>query len=418
MADTAPAEPPPIPAMEEESVVSFAALLLAIVTLAVYLWFLKPTVGGGNDNANNNNRNTNTTTTTNANTTGTATRERQRQRGGGRRPIPQQQPAHRRRLQMSENATEVLGNCQSLPPHVVLSLSSSSSSAAAPAAMSSSSNRTIGGFDILSENGLVVFSHTRAACSAEASGSTTRPQTPKSSSSNGGAPATVTMDRASSSSESAHNNDNNNNNKTVPVSTSLLQRKERAKILSRLFAATNRDNAHAKGLPAPPSKGSTFVIGISREKHLLDSDQRSSLLRVLRGLAAHYTVLVVVSVSPAAANSGSSYEYESTQKLHSEAMSLLRGSNSSDEHKGELQELPESILPSHRILLAGLARGRVALVRQLSTNIGLTVDFDKDVREELERFGYEVSIVEDWTSILPANSNANSNANAKEAAKP
>jgi len=413
MTDTVSSSEPPFSTMEDESMVSFTTLFLALVTLAAYLFFLKPTAGGGNDNTNNNNhRNNNrntTTNTNNANTNGTATRERQQHRGGGRRQIPQQQPAHRRRLQMSENAMEILGECQSLPPHVVSSASASSSSS------SSSSKRTIGGFDILSENGLVVFSHTRAACSVEASGSSSRSQTPKGSSAiNVDAPATVTMDRASS--------ENNNTNKTAPaVSTSLLQRKERAKILSRLFAATHQDHHHAVkgGLPVPPSKGSTFVIGISREQHLLDSGQRSSLLRAIRGLAAHYTVLVVVSVAPtAAANSSYEHQYESTQTLHSEAIRLLRGSSSSSSNNDESEthdyELAESVLPSHRVLLAGLAKGRVALVRQLSTNIGLTVDFDRDVREELERFGYEVSIVEDWTSILPADSNGNT----KEAAKP
>ena len=410
MADTGSSEPP-FSTMEDESMVSFTTLLLALVTLAVYLFFLKPTAGDGNDNANNNNnrnRNRNATTnTTSSNTTGTATRERQRHRGGGRRQIPQQQqPAHRRRLQMSENAMEILRNCQSLPPHVVSSSSASASSS------SNSSKRTIGGSDILSENGLVVFSHTRAASSVEASGSSSRSQTPKGSSANSAinvdAPATVTMDRASSES--------NNNDKTVTVaSASLLQRKERAKILSRLFAATlHHHHAAAKG-GLPPSKGSTFVIGISRETHLLDRGQRSSLLRAIKGLAAHYTVLVVVSVAPkAAANSSYEHQYESTQALHSEAICLLRGHSSSnsngDESKGDY-ELSEAVLPSHRVLLAGLAKGRVALVRQLSTNIGLTVDFDRDVREELERFGYVVSIVEDWTSILPANGNS------KEAAK-
>jgi len=171
---------------------------------------------------------------------------------------------------------------------------------------------------------------------------------------------------------------------------SLLQRKERAKILSRLFAATNVDHA-TKGVPAPPSKGSTFVIGVSQEKHLSDGGQRASLLRVIRGLAAHYTVLLVVS--PLQKTGSDSSSYETTQALHASALKLLRGDDNS--------ELSETLLPSHRVLLAGSATGRVALVRQLSTNIGLTVDFETSVKEELERFGYEVSIVTDWGSILP-----------------
>lgn len=302
--------------------------------------------------------------------------------------MPPQAPTQptRRRQQMSDHAIEVLGECHSLPPHVLRSAASRS-------------HRTIGGFDMLSENGLVAFSHTRASVTDESSATASKP-TPKIEAQTqteplqSDAPATVTMDRASSSDEAS--SDNSTNSKAT--SASLLQRKERAKILSRLFAATNTD-ASSKGLPAPPSKGSTFVIGVSRDTHLSDSDQRASLLRVLKGLATHYTVLLVVFV---ARDPGASGRYESTQELHSEALRLLRGSGNDDEE----DELPESVLPSHRVLLSESHKGRVALVRQLSTNIGLTVDFDGVVREELERFGYEVSIVDDWNAILPAGESA------------
>jgi hypothetical protein len=278
---------------------------------------------------------------------------------------------------MSENAVEVLETCKSIPPHVVTKPSSRSSS-------NNNNNKTIGGFEMLSESGLVAFSHTRAAAESAQTSSTASSHpltTPQKSGSN--APGAVTMDRAASTPESS-----NSKPSAVSGTPSLLQRKERAKILSRLFAATNVDHA-TKGIPAPPSKGSTFVVGVSQEKHLSDSDQRASLLCVIKGLATHYTVLLVVS--PPQATGSDSSRYETTQTLHTAALKLLRGDD----------ELSESLLPSHRVLLAGSATGRVALVRQLSTNIGLTVDFDAGVREELERFGYEVSIVTDWGSILP-----------------
>lgn len=314
MADTAAS---PVVDEDEESLGSFSTLFLALITLFVYVLFLKPTAQNNetNDNATNNNR----------------TRERQRQRGGRRvPPSPQQQAPQqptRRRHQISDNALEILSTCQSLPPHVT----------------PTTKTKSIGGFDILSENGLVSFSSTTMAAAQS--------KPPKS-------------------------------------DASLQQRKERAKILSRLFAATHKD--FGKTLPAPPSKGSTFVIGISKERHLLDATQRSSLLKVIRGLAAHYTVLVIVSVE--AAPKTSSTSYEPTQNLHSEAVQLLRGQD----------DLSESVIPSHRVLLAGSSTGKVALVRQLSTNIGLTVDFESTVQDELERFGYDVAIVEDWTTILPA----------------
>lgn len=321
MADTAAASP--IPDEDEESLASFSTLFLALVTLFIYVLFLKPTAQ--NEETNNDN---------NGNTANNRTRERQRQRAGRRVPPQQQAPLQaqqptRRRLQLSDNALEILSTCQSLPPHVT----------------SSTKIKSIGGFEILAENGLVSFSSTKVAAKSK---------------------------QQLQASQDA----------------SLQQRKERAKILSRLFAATHKD--FGKTPPAPPSKGSTFVVGISKEKHLLETTQRSSLIRVLRGLSAHYTVLVVVSVDPSSNSNTSSYE--PTQALQSEAVRLLRGDD----------ELSESVLPSHRVLLAGSATGKVALVRQLSTNIGLTVDFERSVQDELERFGYDVSIVEDWTTILPS----------------
>jgi len=320
-------------------------VVLAVVTLAIYILFLKPT--GGDANNNNNAANEN------------AGRQRLRGAGGGgRRPLPrqqmptQQQQAVRRRLKMSDNAVEVLENCRSLPPHLI---------------SSANDNRAIGGFDILSENGLVAFSQTRAAAESSVA------STPK-----GSGVKEDAIDLTSPSKDDAK-------------MASLLKRKERAKILSRLFACTKSDST-SKSVPAPPAKGSTSVIGISKEKHLSNNEQRASLLRALLGLSAHYTVLVVVSLAPSNTSS-----YEATQKLHSEAIHLLRTDDGSEE-----AGISESLLPSHRVLLAGSAKGRVALVRQLSTNIGLTVDYDAEVQEELGRFGYEVSIINDWKSILPA----------------
>lgn len=210
MADTAAASP--IPDEDEESLASFSTLFLALVTLFIYVLFLKPTAQ--NEETNNNN---------NGNTANNRTRERQR---AGRRVPPQQQAPlqaqqpTRRRLQLSDSALEILSTCQSLPPHVT----------------ASTKIKSIGGFEILAENGLVSFASTKVA--AESKQQLQASQHP-----------------------------------------SLQQRKERAKILSRLFAATHKD--FGKTPPAPPSKGSTFVVGISKEKHLLETTQRSSLIRVL-----------------------------------------------------------------------------------------------------------------------------------------
>ena len=371
MADTAE---PPFPSEDEESLVNFPTLFLALMTLAVYIFFLKPTAA-----ENNNNTNANANAATNNRTS-----PRQRQRGG-RRAAPQQQQqqqtqqqqqhAQRRRRQVSENALEVLEKCKSLPPHVVATTAISTTIQN----KRSSASTSIGGFEILSENGLVVFSHTKAAAASK----TETVSTP-----------TKANTQTQTQTEQQQQDD--------PKVASLLQRKERAKILSRLFAATHKNVSDSKALPAPPSKGSIFVMGVSKQKHLADADQRSSLIKVIRGLATHYTVLVVVSLDGTNNNntntSSSSSSYEPTHMLHSEVVGLLRNNNDSNMD----DRISESVLPSHRVLLAGSARGKVALVRQLSKNIGLTIDFEEDVKVELERFGYDVSIVEDWKTILPA----------------
>jgi len=328
MADTVSSavEPPADDETDEDVVVSVSTVFLALVTMAIYLLFLKPTAED-DDNANNEN---------NANAVRQQHTGRRQQNAQGMRRGHRQQPAHpqqqqqqqqqqrRRNLPLSEAATEVLGSCRSLPPHVRPSLVAARGKPA-----------TIGGFDLLSENGLVAFSHTRAAAI--------------------GAGATG-------------------------PDALLARRKERARILSRLFAATE---GGGQGLPA---KGSTFVVGVSRERHLEDPRQKASLLRAVGNLATHYTVLLVVEASG---------DGGSAEEIRSSVEGLLRGS-------GESGILRASVLPSHRILVAGSPTGRVALVRQLSTNIGLTVDFDPRVREELVRFGYEVAVVGDWAETLPA----------------
>lgn len=201
---------------------------------------------------------------------------------------------------------------------------------------------------------------------------------------------------------------------SIALDAVARHRKERAKILSRLFAAAASSPSSSKPPSGVPAKGSIFVLGLSLGTHLENARQRSVIRRVIRGLAAHYTVLVVVAVDERKSSSNNNNEqhpatttttttttphsstgdYSSTEAIHTTAERILRGSNDDAEH------VPAAVLPSHRVLLSSDHGGRVALVRQLSSNIALTVDFDPEVRTQLRRFGYEVAVVDDWETVL------------------
>jgi hypothetical protein len=157
-------------------------------------------------------------------------------------------------------------------------------------------------------------------------------------------------------------------------------------------------------------KGSTFVIGLSNEQLLQNKEQKMSIIRVIKGLANYYNVLVIVAVDNI--DNSNNHRYESTQKTHEQVVQTLRGGGGgggggeeSREEEGNANSslllLSESILPSHRILLSKSSVGRIALVRQLSSNIGLTIDFDAEVKIQLEKFGYNVSIIKNWYETFP-----------------
>jgi hypothetical protein len=377
----------------EESILSLSTLLFAVVTLAVYILFLRPTPTV----RNNNNNGTTPTTATTPPATSTATAARttavQQRRANAlagananataRRQQQQQQnnnttvaTIQRRPPVLSENAIEVLKNCKAYPPHVE------------PRYVKSNSD-SIGCYNLLSDSGLVSFNYLKAA-SAAASAATA---TTNSNNTTKDAPIDLTKKTATTT-----NANNNSNNK--------IQRQERAKILSRLFA-------NSSTVATPPMKGSTFIIGVSYEQLLQkEKKQKLSITRVIKGLATYYNVLVIVAVDnddDDNSNSNSNHHrYESTQKVHAQVVQSLR-SSSGDEEGGENDDalllLSEATLPSHRILLSNTkssAVGRIALVRQLSSNIGLTIDFNPEVKIQLEKFGYNVSIIKNWYETFPS----------------
>jgi hypothetical protein len=393
---------------EEESILSLSTLLFAVVTLAVYILFLRPTPTARNNSNNNGTAATPATTPTTATAAARTTAVQQRRANAlagananatARRRQQQQQQQQqnnnnttvatiqqRRPPVLSENAIEVLKNCKAYPPHVE------------PRSIKSNSNNSIGCYNLLSDSGLISFNYLKAASAASAAASAAN----SSNNNTKNNPIDLTKKTATTNTN-ANSNNNNNNNK--------IQRQERAKILSRLFA-------NSSTVATPPMKGSTFIIGVSYELQLLQKkEQKLAIIRVIKGLATYYNVLVIVAVdnkddNDDNSNSNSNHRYESTQKIHAQVVQTLRSSSSDEEGVGggeknddSLLLLSESILPSHRILLSNTkssAVGRIALVRQLSSNIGLTIDFNPEVKLQLEKFGYNVSIIKNWSDTFPS----------------
>ncbi|OEU09884.1 hypothetical protein FRACYDRAFT_248134 [Fragilariopsis cylindrus CCMP1102] len=378
---------------EEESILSLSTLLFAVVTLAVYILFLRPTPTA----RNNNNNGTTATTATTPTTTATAARTtavHQRRANAlagannanatARRQQQQQQQQNnnttvatiqRRPPVLSENAIEVLKNCKAYPPHVE------------PRSIKSNSNNSIGCYNLLSDSGLVSFNYLKAASAASAASAANN-------SNNNTKDAPIDLTKKNATTTNANNNNSNNK----------IQRQERAKILSRLFA-------NSSTVATPPMKGSTFIIGVSYEQQLLqkEKEQKLAIIRVIKGLATYYNVLVIVAVdtndNDDNSNNSNHHRYESTQKIHEQVVQTLRSGDEEGVGGGEKNDdslLSESILPSHRILLSKSAVGRIALVRQLSSNIGLTIDFNPEVKLQLEKFGYNVSIIKNWSDTFPS----------------
>ena len=271
---------------------------------------------------------------------------------------------------MSQAAMEILQSYPSLPPHIQSSVLS------AGKASSSSMNDYVGlgGSNVLlSDSGLVAFAVTKAAAKAVA--------------------AAAPVDGEGEA------------NDTTTTLTRQRQ-KDRAKILSRLCSPPKSSGTSTRSTTTttttstlsllPPSKGSTVVVAISQTDlggvGGTNDGNCSCISRVLDALATFYNVIVVVAVNDESNNNNNNNNNHNNRvSLHSQVVQQLRSSSIF---------LSEDVLPSHRILLASTVTGRVALVRQLS-KVALVVDWDPTVKEQLTRFGFAVTLVEDWNSILP-----------------
>jgi len=161
-------------------------------------------------------------------------------------------------------------------------------------------------------------------------------------------------------------------------------RKDRARVLSRLLLADSDGGGSAGGgsspssssTPSPPAKGSTLVVSVP------SSDVScSKLRRVLYLLATYYNLLVILVVD----GGGDGQLSNKARERHRDLILELRGGGAAAEDG----ELPVDVLPDHRIVGAGTVAGRVAFLRQLQ-RVELMVDYDPEVKSQLCRFGHRV----------------------------
>lgn len=370
---------------------SWSALLLALVSLAIYLFVLRPTTAASRERrhrqaAGRVNHNSNTP----AQPVGGANRRRPAapaaapmmrvgvgagggDGGGGGRATPT--PA-RRAIQLSEAAVEILSECQGQPPHLGKQQKATDNTGnQRTTTTTTTTTMKIGGTPYLVD-GIVGFGNTTAAAVA----------------------------------------------RQLPSERSLQLRQDRAKIFSRWLAAPRSQTASTGSTSSisnneeinetatttttvaltPPTPKSIVVVGLSHQKLMEDAKHASAVADVLVRLATYYTLLLMVQHVDS--NNGHSKK-EDGATLHEQIVQTLRLEigNHENQNDDESLKLTEAVLPSHRIMMCGSTTGRVALVRQLGT-VGLVVDFDFEVKKELERFGYPVVVVplNDWVPTAAA----------------
>ena len=278
-------------------------MAFGVISIALYFLVLRP-VGPvtANGNGTNGGRRTPAAATATGSRTALANRARPQARVAA--------AAHGTNQSKGDtNIDRVLAECATYPVHL--------------APTSQSTCRT-GGSNLLNE-GLLTFRHTKAA----------------------------DYEKSKSSGSSAGD-------------VASQNRKERARVLSRMLALEGGASADSK---TPPPRGSTFVISIAASEVSC-----AKLKQVLYLFATYYNLLVII-VLPSGV--------DKTMNVN-ELTIQLRGNDKHDPHY-----LATDILPDHRVVAASSASGRIAFVRQLA-KAEIVLDFDVEVKTQLSRFGYRV----------------------------
>lgn len=150
-------------------------------------------------------------------------------------------------------------------------------------------------------------------------------------------------------------------------SSASQNRKDRARVLSRILAMDNSSSSAAGS--KPPARGSTIVITISTKEVGCEKLRRAIYL-----LSTHFNTMVILT----------DVSSPDVSDLDLDALVVkLRGSNPSD--------LPQDVLPRHRIVAAQSITGRVAFCRQLG-RVEFVLDPDAEMQTQLGRFGFRVLV--------------------------
>jgi hypothetical protein len=160
--------------------------------------------------------------------------------------------------------------------------------------------------------------------------------------------------------------------KQLSAPEQATNRKDRARILSILLA----DDSTA----TPPIKGSTIVISI-----IAQDAGCAKLAQALYLLATYYNLLVLVVVPSDFDSSKAKDQANLLEKLRSTSKDTAGG-------------LTTNVLPDHRIVPCSTVAARVAFVRQVE-RIGLVIDFDPAVKDQLTRFGHRVVVYDASPSV-------------------
>lgn len=200
----------------------------------------------------------------------------------------------------------------------------------------------------------------------------------------------------------------------------LKNRKDRARILARLFAARKID--------PPPGRGKMLILSICSSRILAQGSDKVKLQRVLFLLGTYYNTFVMLccdddeeyanhdngqardSNTPAA-GSGQNYYLLEKQRCRAIISKLYEEGNDGI--------LTEDVIPSHRIVVTKSVPSRVAFVRSFPTKPdyvivdckekdsivhGNTKATDKSKDEELQaqlnKFGYNVIRVRSLEALL------------------
>jgi hypothetical protein len=147
------------------------------------------------------------------------------------------------------------------------------------------------------------------------------------------------------------------------------------------------------------------------QSNVADDAMWDRIYPVLCALGTYYNLLVILALpsiemdggitssnggSDDAAAAAATAAVAAAKQLRAEWIAKLRSPSQSSERAaagGPFSGwgVPIEVLPSHRIVASTTVAGRVAFVRQVQ-RVGIVLDFDPDVRDQLSRFGHKVVV--------------------------